>query len=474
MCIRDRYDYVNFLKTNIEQIEDESQAVIADESNTVKIMTIHQAKGLEFPVVFIFKTGETARKSLVRQKSIVINKELGILTKVPLNENYYEDYLSAPIVNLNNFISLKKDIAELKRLLYVAVTRAMDYLYITSCKKESYPDDSFMGLLSKVFPFEGSNITINDKLQLLKLKDEKFSLTSHQRSLHIPIRNSIVSHLLSSAEKIPDDKSLLVDRIQDSLKDEIISATKFAVYSACPLKYKFTYIDGLLPLINSGFNEPEDDDKDGDIITGLSGIKGRIIHRILQKAEEIIDREVIKKLILKEDASIPVKTAGDLAGEIEADLKTFFNSNVYAGIKSSGGENEYEVYNQENDYILFGIIDRLIIKDSIITIIDYKTDDIAASEIKEKAGEYLNQLKFYSYIIWNIFNSSYRIVLKIIFIKHPENYFEKEESKNDLLETGIRIRKMIENIRNNIFEKNKSHCKKCIYSEDHINCIKRD
>ena len=57
---RTLYDYVKFLEESITELEDEAQAPLPEEINlspgqgTVKVMTLHQAKGLEFPAVFLF------------------------------------------------------------------------------------------------------------------------------------------------------------------------------------------------------------------------------------------------------------------------------------------------------------------------------------------------------------------------------------------------------------------------------------
>jgi ATP-dependent helicase/nuclease subunit A len=473
---RTLYDYVSFLKTSIEQTEDESQAVIADDSNTVKIMTIHQAKGLEFPAVFLFKAGESALRNTVKQKSIIINKSLGILTKVPLKENYYEDYNSAPIVNLNNFISLKKSHAELKRLLYVGVTRARDFLYITACQEEKYPYDSFMGLLMKALALEFSpeGFSISDNLNILKKNDVSFQRLRVLLNLNIPVITKIEEHYNLKETDDTSVKKMLLNPINDSVEEEIISATRFSVYNHCPLKYKFNYIDGLLPLIKPPVYGSLEEDKDDEITAGLGGIKGSVIHKILQKDSGMPAPEAIKNIILKEEPLINSASADTLACEIISDLKNYYNSAVYKEIRNKKGDNEYEVYFRENDYILYGIIDKLLIEDNTITIIDYKTDDIPADKSSQRAAEYFNQLKFYSYIIWNVFNCSCKIIFKIIFIKHPDKCFQKEEFYDDLLQTGSKIREMVHNTRSNIFLPDKNHCSKCVYSTDHVNCIKRN
>ena len=119
------------MKDSIEGIQDEAQGRIDPGTVGVNIMTIHQAKGLEYSAVFLYNCNETTQLNKVVSKSFIVDKDFGILTKVPLNENYFESYHSAPIVGLYNFFENKKQTAELKRLLYVGLTRAKNFLIIS-------------------------------------------------------------------------------------------------------------------------------------------------------------------------------------------------------------------------------------------------------------------------------------------------------------------------------------------------------
>ena len=87
----------------------------------------------------------------IKSGEVKVDKKYGLLTKVPVDQNYFEEYQIAPIAVMHNYYEDKKNNAELKRLLYVAVTRAKDELYITSTIKKdaAFKKDSFINLLAE-------------------------------------------------------------------------------------------------------------------------------------------------------------------------------------------------------------------------------------------------------------------------------------------------------------------------------------
>lgn len=122
----------------IEQLQkydvDYGEANIADEqADTVRIMSIHKSKGLEFPIVFV--SGMSKRFNTQDGKgSILIHPELGIgLDAVDLDKrmktpSFLKNVMQKEILNEN--------LGEELRVLYVALTRAKEKLIMTGTQKD--------------------------------------------------------------------------------------------------------------------------------------------------------------------------------------------------------------------------------------------------------------------------------------------------------------------------------------------------
>ena len=93
----------------------------------IQIMSVHAAKGLEFPVVVIGEATYTSRPPA----SILLDPELGML--LPLGD---EDTAPASY-KMGRLLAEDKEDAEEARLFYVAATRASEVLILSGCVKSA-------------------------------------------------------------------------------------------------------------------------------------------------------------------------------------------------------------------------------------------------------------------------------------------------------------------------------------------------
>ncbi|AKA71738.1 DNA helicase PcrA [Clostridium scatologenes] len=142
-----------------------------EDADTVVMMTVHSAKGLEFPVVFM------------------VGMENGIF---PGSQS------------LNDFSEME----ESRRLCYVGITRAKEQLYMTSAEQRrvfgrtvSYSESDFIGEISKDLR-ENDNIAVRNPI-----KSKSFSTYNNRNTT---INNSVTSHVnrsVNNSMSSPFDES---------------------------------------------------------------------------------------------------------------------------------------------------------------------------------------------------------------------------------------------------------------------------
>src|SRR5690606_12164964 len=139
---------------------------------------------------------------------------------------------SAPINNLYDFIEEKKRIAELKRLLYVGITRAKDHLIISGEIEQNgrLKKDSFLGLIDSgiKIDFASENILLNGSLDFLRYTGADYKTETKQISFKIPVIKSaeFKTDFITQSETKQHKKIINTDKLKHPEEKEIISATK--------------------------------------------------------------------------------------------------------------------------------------------------------------------------------------------------------------------------------------------------------
>ncbi|MBR4436023.1 MAG: helicase-exonuclease AddAB subunit AddA [Clostridia bacterium] len=122
---------------------DKLGAANQSESNAVRVLSVHKSKGLEYPVVFVCSLNSKINKK-DPSNTVLIDRDLGIGLKVS-NGLYLLSSGEAPlspkhergvIRRAMDARAMKKLMAEEMRILYVAMTRARERMYLVSAKND--------------------------------------------------------------------------------------------------------------------------------------------------------------------------------------------------------------------------------------------------------------------------------------------------------------------------------------------------
>ena len=124
--------YVDELKTN--DLDFAEADVVSENEDVVRVMTMHKSKGLEFPVVFVsglgkeFNLMDTRSNVLVHQDHYLACDQVDLRTRAR-RMTFFKRIMSKNVV--------AETYAEEMRVLYVALTRAKEKLYMTGCVKDA-------------------------------------------------------------------------------------------------------------------------------------------------------------------------------------------------------------------------------------------------------------------------------------------------------------------------------------------------
>ena len=157
------YNFINFIeKLKLSSGDLGSAKLIGENDDVIRIMSIHKSKGLEFPVVFLANTGKQFNL-MDLNKNILLHQELGIGVKyINYDKQVQYDTLSKSAIKSKVFT---ETLSEEMRILYVALTRAKEKLYITGTMNDYEKEIEKMKIQVERYSKNGNKIN-----QILKYK----------------------------------------------------------------------------------------------------------------------------------------------------------------------------------------------------------------------------------------------------------------------------------------------------------------
>ncbi len=375
------------------EVREADAQVESEGGDTVKLMTIHKAKGLEYPVVFI---PDLQRRFRPETDPVLFGGELGLGLKVPEAGG---DLAPTSVYAAIAAREKKLSYLELKRVLYVAFTRAKDYLVLSAAGGKVTTGKDFTALgtwlawLGKVYGFSD-----------LACLPERLTAGEATLLVNTCIDSPMMAAATVAAPAAPAEESLppgwldgLAARIAPlpAVRGEtVFNASEVGRFRRCPRSYFYSAVAALPePPVEPPFRTNEAKPP-GRII-------GDVLHRCLElvvpggETEEILARAAAEKA--------PLRWREAAAAEVRPLLARYLDSDLRRETDGLPARREWRFAFHLPDpgngaaYTFTGRVDCLVdYRDGSFGIIDYKTDRATGGETAAKAGEYAIQLVLYA------------------------------------------------------------------------------
>ena len=457
--------YIDNLKDK-QDTSTTSAKIIGENEDVVRLMTIHKSKGLEFPIVILADTSKGYNFSDSRKQRVVFHHKYGIGIDV-VNQDLGVTYPSLIKQAIRSVIEKETKSEEL-RLLYVALTRAKEKLYIFATTKDYDKEYSMQTIKLKNGKFNETLIASNTSyyknlLPVIKYYNEfeadkkefdiqrieiKSNTTDEELRNLFNIKEaeeeskSINDILITAFNKEKVDKELL-----KSIKENLESEYRYYEDAHTPSRVsvselKQSKIDEEDVHITSLFQDENRDNDEYKIPSCLLEKeekytpvrKGLLIHFILQNLEfkslntksdikNYIDKLKFENVISEQDSKYISITK----------IYNFLNSKIGKELKDAKKifrEYEFILKNEKiSNSLIQGIIDLFYItEDNKAILVDFKTDKLDNEQ--DFIDRYKIQLKIYKDAINTL--TDYNIYKTYIYSFNLNKEIELKEDTNDV------------------------------------------
>lgn len=409
------------LVRHISYLEENGTEISAGDfvpADSVKIMSIHHSKGLEFPVCILAGLSSKGNNTY---DEIVCHNDLGLGFKTIDRDNMLK--FNTLQRNVIKYCRDKEEQSEAMRVLYVAMTRAKEKL-IAVISINSKSSDGFEKKLNKLASLikveEGiispytveSGSSLSDWLLMCGLvhpdmKALRDDANANQLEI-IPTSSRWIYHKINSLgeeeQDLPENLNLYEPdkEILDFLEKRFSRSYKYRERTIIPSKISAsTLVHSDMQMYHIAQSRPAFMQESS--MTGAE--KGTAMHTFLQYAdfERLADYPSEEVENLRKAGFISDEQSAVIKAE---DIRRFTKSRIYKHLLSaenilreyrftvniSASDVDRSFIGNEN-VILQGAIDCLIIEDDGMIIVDYKTDKVKSVEVL--AERYSKQLILY-------------------------------------------------------------------------------
>lgn len=380
-------NFIKWIETN--EIEIKRDFDTNDDINAVKIMTVHGSKGLEAPIIFLPDTLRLPYNQSQTGHMFFNDDKFLWLPKMEYKDENIETYLEEK----------KNDaLKEYRRLLYVALTRARDQLYITGYKNNTYK--------------------INEKSWYALIKEALENLLSKKEETDLKIEYT-EDDFLNKQDEIKNKKIYKLTSPQIGTPEETKANNQEFFTPPLPdwINKEYTPDTNIKSITPSKKNEEIYDIR----FNKQRFEQGKIIHKILELVFDLepeIRNPKIEQILANKNLQ------KEIQNNIKETLKKFFDSKELKDFLPNKNDiiqskSEVPITASLEDTNINAVIDKLILTKDEAFIIDYKTNKNIPKNFDEISPQYKRQMKLYKKLISSIYPNK-KIKTALIYITKPK------------------------------------------------------
>ncbi len=365
--------FVDLMMTRLSEQPDEAESALAEESlDAIRVLTIHKAKGLEFPVVIL--PGLHQRSKNPRKGPSIHHDWSSRCYSLQMGGR---SNLGAVLVDMK---MAAREEAEQRRLLYVGMTRARDLLVLSGGQTTKPGHDTVLSLLGEAIAGEGGASTA----------DQICIGTSRLTRVIMPatvVARRRRQESLSTIAPRPALGPILIRRHARQAEWEQRRSTPRRV---TPSSLEGGRPEAVLSRTVTG--------RDAE----LARLIGVCAHAVLEQWDFTRPRAeictVIEQIICRYVAQDHPQLMANVTEDLTALFERFLSSEPYKRLQRVTvlGREVPFVMPEGEGQMMEGVIDLIYRLDGRIWIADYKTDDVAAEDLQAIADRYRSQAESYS------------------------------------------------------------------------------
>ena len=422
--------FIRYIEKAKQKEYDEGEANIYSENDDLlRIMSIHQSKGLQFKVVFLSSIQKNFNKQDLRE-SILLDEELGMASNY-LDQETRIQYPSLQLSAIKEKMEEENQAEEL-RLLYVAMTRAEEKLIMTGVIKnlasylEKHPvnedikteeirgANSYLDFIMLAFSRSFTESLENPLVKLCTFTREALSeKKEEEEGEKFSFKDALYSYLAEKCEKTVEEEEWDKDFSYRYPHEE--STHLYPKYAVSLLKKQ-----AIEAVKEQGDKEGETGGESEELSEAKkSGKNWQVYERNTEKREKGLGAKIgdsFHHALALFDYTKGPEQLPAILGEEELSLlnkeqfQTFLSSSLGECFKKAYREKRlfrekhfmralpyhslFPERAEEDEVLLQGIIDAFIVEDDGIILVDYKTDRVKSEE--ELRERYQKQIMLYS------------------------------------------------------------------------------